>query len=225
MTAAAEVAMDELLEVLERRRDVAMLGREWLTSLESLTGEIGGAMPSRPRTRPVTECPRLLPAFRERRISPQCVAERHLAGVVGELSPRLAAVLFSERLRPAGLVEWWPGQREGQEVLGSGWLIDPDAMRLLSTAASGPAELWIVQDAWDFLAAGAEWSEVREGHRGVVGIVDGRWSWVLANRVPDGTEVLVCAGPTAREVFSTFQGRHRVSVRGWRPADGPRRCA
>jgi hypothetical protein len=199
--------MAELLERMEQRRDEEGLGRKWLKALDALTREIGGVAPRRPLTCPVTSCESLQQALQERGIDPQEVAARQLAGVVGELAPRLAAVLFDECLCPSGLWEWWPGPRPSREIIGRGWLVDLGALQILTAAAPGPAELWIVQDALEFLTVGAQRSQARQHRRGVVGLVDAQWSQTMANRVPDGTEVFVCPGPAAPQVFNTFRGR------------------
>jgi len=129
--------------------------------------------------------------LRERGIDAQEVAERQLAGGVGEWAPDLAAVLFDENLRPSGLWEWRPRPRPTQDIIGRGWL---------------------VQDGLEFLAVGTRWSETREVHRGVVGILDGCWSQVLANRVPDGTEVNISPGPAKCQALHGFRGRRFTVV-------------
>lgn len=162
----------------------------------------------RASAQPVTAHAGLSRALQQRGVNPAVAAERQLAVAVGDA---LWAVLFGWRLTPTGI---WETRSEGTLVLGRGWLMDPGALRVL--AASSPAELWVAEDALDWLALATHWSDASEVERGVVGLVDLRWTAQLARLVPPKSTVVVTSERTGARVLGTLNGRD-VAVRLWRP--------
>jgi hypothetical protein len=96
-------------------------------------------------------------------------------------------------------------------------MMDAGALRILAGRAAAPAELWVVEDVWDWLSLATHWSEADEVERGVVGIARVPWAPELGRRVPDGTRVVVTSERTGARVLASLQDRD-VSVRLWRPA-------
>lgn len=219
------------LEHMAERRDVALLGRDWLrdpkAEADSLWAELGIQREApRPLTWPVTHYPKVVAALVDHGLDPAEIEERELAGAIGELAPLLALPLWDEYLRPSGLLEWWPPRSLHQVVFGHGFLMDVGARRLLGRVAGiqPGAELWVTFDAPDFLTAATYWSETDERERGVLGIVDGRWPHGICRRIPDGATVLVTPGPCAPAVFASARAR-ALTVRPWQPAPRHERCA
>lgn len=147
-----------------------------------------------------------------RGLDPRLVAERELAAAVGD---ELWVPLFSVRLRPIGLACMPAHGRP--PCLFPGWAMDAGALRILSGRATTPAELWVVQDVWDWLSLATHWSEADEVEHGVVGIARMPWPDELGRRVPDGTRVVVTSEQTGARVLASVQDRD-VAVRLWRPA-------
>jgi hypothetical protein len=231
------------LEVVANRRRTSLLGPEWLREMDELGEWLGREVLRKPRPRPppivqtISSFPKVVSALTAEGFDPSRIEERELAGVVGNLAPLPGAVLWDERLEPSGLLEWLPPQllstpeafarlpaSRKLQRFGRGWLMDAGARRVLASAPAG-AELWVVHDVSDFLEAASYWSETDERERGVLGVVDGRWTPSLCRCIPEGAAVLVTPGPAAQAVLASTRARG-LPARPWRPGStGERRSA
>ncbi len=217
--------MAQLLEKVVGKRESEILGRDYLESMERLGSELrkeSGIVDwePRPRTWPAIKWPTTAKALRDRGFDSAAIAERQLAGAVGDLGGLIGAVLFDDQLRPAGLLEWSP--RTGwQRTYGCGLLLDVEAVRLLAKPLDsdvGAPEFWIVGDFEDFLTLGTYWSEIAEQARGVIGVVGAGWTSAFADRFPTSSSVIVMAGPHERRVLESIGKRSsigRLSLLRW----------
>lgn len=159
---------------------------------------------------PVQANPRMAASLRRRRIDPQLLDERQLAVMVHQ--QELWAPTWGWRLTPVCI--WGrPVEAELIPTLGPGWLMDGPARRILAGAQRG--ELWIAGDPIDWLTLATHWGEVGDVERGVLGIVRMPWCRALAQRVPDGTTIVVSSERQGVRVLHTL-GNRRVAVRLWR---------
>lgn len=78
-----------------------------------------------------------------------------------------------------------------------------------------PGWLVIVEGIPDFLSEASHWSDADEDAPAVLGLTNGSWTSDLANRVPDGTRVIVATDPDdagdryARNILENFANRIR----------------
>lgn len=79
-------------------------------------------------------------------------------------------------------------------------------------------ELIVTEGEKDFLVACTEWSGDDDCSPAVMGITGGSWTQNIADRVPDGTRVLIATdlddvgNKYAREIYATFVQRDRVGT-------------
>jgi hypothetical protein len=116
--------------------------------------------------------------------------------------------------------------RKGVFPLGhqvGGLVMADDAARLMLASGELAGPLWIVEGAPDFLTLASAWGDAADPAPAVIAIVSGSWTMEMANRVPDGTQVIIAvhqddAGEKYTEkITNTLAGR--VSLERWIPQE------
>jgi hypothetical protein len=90
---------------------------------------------------------------------------------------------------------------------------------LMLSAGILDGDLWIVEGTPDFLVTATGWGDAADPAPAVLGIISGSWTTEFADRVPDGSHVVIAVHPDSKgEEFAaliagSLGGRVRLSRR------------